>query len=100
MADFKMYNQELRDRNGRTVGKIYNNDIRDNNGRTVGKVYNDEIRDINGRTIVKIYNNEIRDTNGWRVATIGDAMKEIDGTNMLNPKLVVALWIFFVKRGR
>ena len=35
MADFKMYNQEIQDRNGNRVGKIYNQDIQDRNGNRI-----------------------------------------------------------------
>lgn len=99
MADFKMHNQEIQDRSGRRVGKIYNQEIQDHTGRRVGKVYNQEIQDSTGKRIGKIYNKEVQDSTGRKITTIDEIRKQIDGTSIMDPIFVAALWFCFVKRG-
>jgi sporulation protein YlmC with PRC-barrel domain len=99
MADFKLYNQEIKDRTGKRIGKIYKEEIQDGSGRRVAKVYKKEIQDKSGRRVGKVYNQDIQDASGRRIATIAELRKQIDGTNTLDPVYLAAIWFCFVKRG-
>ncbi|MDR2302041.1 MAG: hypothetical protein LBF38_08395 [Deltaproteobacteria bacterium] len=99
MADFKMFNQEIRERSGKRVGKIFNQEIRNGSNSTIAKVFNQEIRDRSGKCLGKVFNQEIRDASNRKIATVSEARKQIDGSDILDPIYVAALWFCFVRRG-
>jgi hypothetical protein len=94
MANYKIYNDELRDSSNRTLGKLYNDEIRDSSNRTVIKIYGDEFRDSSNRTIAKMYNDEVRNSSNSKIASLSDIRRIIDGPG---GKSLVAFWLAFLR---
>jgi hypothetical protein len=95
LADYKMYNNEFRDRSGRTIARIYNNELRDSGNRTIVRIYSNELRDASNRTLAKVVGEEVRDSSNRIMAKLPDIRKKIDGA--MGGTSIAAFWIAFLK---
>ena len=101
MANFKMHGDQLRE-GSKTIANVRGNQIREGSGiNTIANVRGNEIRKGSGINIIaNVRGDEIRAGNGMnKIGTITQARKEIGAANTMDPVMVAAFWLCFVKRG-